>query len=226
VAAPDLTETTIRYLYATTWLPCNLEEKTVAVPGGTTTALDTASSLLHIALWNLRRQGTLELAQLRPVEDEPVRVFGGQSFSSYELRDSTVRMSGLEGALIEAAGKVPSREGRLQRGLAKASDEDDRGLRRLLRQLELDDRGPWRTVCNHCFSEAHRAGLVAIKGRLFKKVVFTDHAAVEALRERHDRLHAARKEYMEAEADLSTAVAADCLRVIIDGYSPGGGDNL
>ena len=63
----ELTETTIRYLYATTWLPSTTKEHTVAVPGGATTALDTAGNLLNIAIWSLRRQGLMEFEQLRPV---------------------------------------------------------------------------------------------------------------------------------------------------------------
>ena len=54
---PALTETTIRYLFATSWLPCDPKQYTVAVPGGATTAIDTGGNLLHIAMWNLRRQG-------------------------------------------------------------------------------------------------------------------------------------------------------------------------
>ena len=46
----ELTETTIRYVYATTWLPSSTKDHTVAVPGGATTALDTAGNLLHIAM--------------------------------------------------------------------------------------------------------------------------------------------------------------------------------
>jgi hypothetical protein len=36
----DLTETTVRYLFAATWLPCNTNENVVAVPGGVATALE------------------------------------------------------------------------------------------------------------------------------------------------------------------------------------------
>jgi hypothetical protein len=210
VAAPQLTETTIRYLYATTWLPCDTSEHTVAVPGGATTAIDTAGNLLHIAMWNLRRHGLMEFEQLRPVEEEKVRVLGGRPFSRFELRDRTVRMSGLEGALLRAAAGV--------------GPEDERDVRALVRALDLDNRSPWNTVCNHCFAEAHAAGLVKAKGRLFPKVVFTDMAAVESLRERHDELRAARGAYLEAEPELTDAVISDCLRTVIDAYSPDLGD--
>jgi hypothetical protein len=210
-ARPDLTETTVRYVFAVSWLPSSDSEQLVAVPGGATRALDTASSLLHIALWALRRDRVIDFEQIRPVEDEPVRVLGGRSFCRFTLLDRTARRPGLEGALIQAAATVR---------------EDDYGVRLLIRALDLDNRGPWKTVCGHCYAEAHAAGLVGTKGRLLKRLVVTDPAAVDALRARHDDLRAARSAYMDEEAELSNAVASDCLRVIADGFSPGGGDNL
>jgi hypothetical protein len=62
------------------------------------------------------------------------------------------------------------------------------------------------------------------EGRLFKKIVFTDTAAVESLRERHDELRAARGDYLDAEPDLTNAVMSDCLRTVADAYSPDLGD--
>jgi len=209
VSPPELTETTVRYLYATTWLPTDTSETTVAVPGGSTKAIDTGGNLLHIAMWNLRGRGLMEFEQLRPVEHERVRVLGGRPFSGHTLVDRDARLPGLEGALLDAA---------------RAAEPGD--VRALVRALGLDDRGPWNTVCGHCFAEAHAAGLVEVRGRLFKKVVFTDMAAVEALRERNDELRAARGEYLDAEPELTTAVITDCLRTVIDGYSPRGGDSL
>ncbi|HMJ97053.1 MAG TPA: hypothetical protein VK486_14455 [Thermoleophilaceae bacterium] len=202
---PALTETTIRYLFATSWLPCDPKGYTVAVPGGTTTAIDTGGNLLHIAMWNLRRQGLMEFEQLRPVEKERVRVLGGKSFAAFRLVDSSARLPGLEGALLDAARTVGDADG---------------GVRALVRALELDNRSPWGTVCNHCFAEASAAGLVATKGRLFRKVVVTDQAAVESLRERHDELRAARGAYLDAEPDLTNAAMADCLRTVADAYQP------
>ena len=151
----------------------------------------------------------MEFEQLRPVEHERVRVLGGRPFSGHTLVDRDARLPGLEGALLDAA---------------RAAEPGD--VRALVRALGLDDRGPWNTVCGHCFAEAHAAGLVEVRGRLFKKVVFTDMAAVEALRERNDELRAARGEYLDAEPELTTAVITDCLRTVIDGYSPRGGDSL
>jgi len=205
----ELTEATIRYLYATTWLPSRSNEHTVAVPGGSTTAIDTAGNLLHIAMWSLRREGLMEFEQLRAVEEERVRVLGGRSFSAFSLLDAGAERRGLEGAVLNAARRL---------------DGDDRGVRRLARALDLDNRSPWNTVCGHCFAEASAAGLVARKGRLFPKVVFTDLPAVEALRTRHDELRAARGAYLDAEPELTGAVMADCLRTVADAYSPDLGD--
>ncbi len=209
MAPPALTETTIRYLFATSWLPCDPEQYVVAVPGGTTTAIDTGGNLLHIAMWNLRRQGLMEFEQLRPVEKERVRVLGGKSCAGFRLLDASARLRGLEGALLDAARGVEGADG---------------GLRELVRALDLDNRGPWNSVCNHCFAEASAAGLVTTKGRLFRKVVITDAAAVESLRERHDELRAARGAYLDAEPDLTNAAMADCLRTVADAYQPSLGD--
>jgi hypothetical protein len=210
VGPPALTETTIRYLFATSWLPSRPNEDIVAVPGGATTAIDTAGNLLHIAMWNLRRQGLMEFQQLRPVEKERMRVLGRRSFAGFKLVDNGgARLAGLEGALLEAA-----------HGL----EHGDGGLRNLVRALDLDNRAPWGTVCNHCFTEASAAGLVAIKGRLFRKVVVTDPATVESLRERHDELRAARGVYLDAEPELTGAAMADCLRTVADAYNPSLGD--
>jgi hypothetical protein len=209
VGPPELTETTVRYLYATTWLPSSTTEHTVAVPGGATTAIDTAGNLLHIAMWSLRRRGLMEFEQLREVEEERVRVLGGRPFSRFDVLQGSPELPGLEGAVLRAAAPV---------------EPAKRDVRTLIRALDLDNRSPWNTVCNHCFAEANAAGLVEVKGRLFKKVVFTDMPAVEALRERHDELRAARGTYLEAEPELTNAVIGDCLRTVADAYSPSLGD--
>jgi len=203
----ELTETTVRYLFATTWLPCDPKQQTVAVPGGAATAIDAAGNLLHIAMWDLRRRGAMEFEQLRPVEKERVRTLGGTPFSRFRLLDPAARSAGLEGALLQAASRATA---------------DD--VRALVRALDLDNRSPWDTVCNHCFAEASAAGLVAAKGRLFHRVVLTDQAAVESLRERHDELRAARGAYLDAEPELTLAVMSDCLRTVADAFSPSLGD--
>ena len=202
-----LTEATVRYLYATTWLPAGGSDYEVAVPGGSTRAIDTAGNLLHIAMWSLRRERLMALEQLRPVDDERVRVLGGRSFSAFELRDGSASRPGLEGALLRAAGEAAGTD-----------------VRSLVLALDLDNRSPWNTVCGHCFSEASAAGLVEVKGRLFKKIIFTDMAAVESLRARHDELRAARGADLDAEPELTSVVMGDCLRTVADAYSPDLGD--
>lgn len=121
------------------------------MPGGSTRAVDTAGNLLHIAMWNLRGRGLMEFEQLRPVEEERVRVLGGESLSGVTPADGDARMPGLEGALLDAARATPPGD-----------------VRALVRALGLDNRGPWNTVTGHCFREAAAAGLVEVKGRVFK----------------------------------------------------------
>ena len=204
MARRALTEGTVRYLFATTWLPCDTKQDIVAVPGGAATAVDAAGNLLHIAMWSLRRQGLMEFEQLRPVEEERVRVLGGRPFASFRLLADGATPPGLEGALVGAARKTTSTD-----------------VRSLVRALDLDNRSPWDTVCSHCFAEAAAAGLVEAKGRLFRKVVFTDIGAVEALRAQHDELRAARGAYLDAEPELTNAVMSDCLRTVADAHNPG-----
>lgn len=212
--APKLTVTTIRYLFATSWLPCDSSEWTVAVPGGSVTALDAAGNLLHTALWNLRRQGVLDFEQIRPVERERVAVLGGRSFARFSFADPGVDLRGLEGALIRAARTVEPSEGAIERAIDRATGEEARGVRRLVAALDLHSRAPWETVVAHCFAEAARAGLVERKGWLVKKVLVVDEAAVAPLRERNDELRAARREDMEREPALHDAVIADCLHAV------------
>jgi hypothetical protein len=224
VAGPELTETTIRYLFATSWLPSDPEQQLARVPGGSTTGLDTGGNLLHIAMWNLRRQGLMEFEQVREVEEERVTVLGGRSFARFKLLHDGATLRGLEGALLEAARSVESRDGRIAKTFDRVTDEDQQGVRLLVRALDLDNRSPWGTVCGHCFAEASAANLVETKGRLFRKIVISDPAAVESLRERNDELRAARGAYLEAEPELTNAVISDCLNVVLRSFSPSLGD--
>jgi hypothetical protein len=219
-----LTETTIRYLFATSWLPCDPEQQVVRVPGGSTTGLDTGGNLLHIAMWNLRRQGLMEFEQVREVEVERVTVLGGQSFARFRLVEEGAKLPGLEGALLGAARSVERRDGRIAKAFDQVTDEDEHGVRLLVRALDLDNRSPWGTVCSHCFAEASAAGLVTTKGRLFRKIVISDPAAVESLREQHEELRAARGAYLEADPELTNAVISDCLQVVLRSFNPSLGD--
>ena len=122
---------TVMWLFRDDWLPPDKP-------------LDTAGNLLHVALWELRRQSLIGLRQLRPVERERLVVRSGDSFAAYDLLAPTAQLAGLEGALLRAAGAV-----------------DDEGVRPLVLALDLHDRAPWSTVTSHCFGEAAAAGLVA-----------------------------------------------------------------
>jgi hypothetical protein len=221
---PELTETTVRYLFATSWLPRDPEQQLVSVPGGSTTGLDTGGNLLHIAMWNLRRQGLMEFEQLREVHKERATVLGGHSFARFRLLSADGHLPGLEGALLEAAKSVERGDGAIAGALDRVSGEDEHGVRLLVRALELDNRSPWGTVCSHCFAEASAANLVEAKGRLFRKVVVSDPAAVESLSERHEELRAARGAYLEAEPELTNAVISDCLLVVLRSFNPSLGD--
>lgn len=172
------------WLFASEWLPDK--------------PLDRASNLLHVAMWELRRQGLVGLRQLRPVVREPIAVLGGKSFTACDLLAPTAAMDGLEGALLRAA-----------RGL-----EEHDGTRRLVQLLDLHDRTPWDTVMGHCFGEAAAAGLVEVRGRMIKKVVVIDPAGVEAHRERFTEIRAARAADLEREHDLHHAVIVDCLQAV------------
>jgi hypothetical protein len=220
----ELTDTTVRYLFATSWLPSDPGEHLVKVPGGSTTAVDTAGNLLHIAMWNLRRQGLMEFEQLREVVKEPVTVLGGRSFARFRLLDEGARLRGLEGALLDAARSVGPAEGRLELAIDRVTGEDARGVRPLIRALGLDHRSPWGSVCGHCFSEAAAAGLVEAKGRFIQRIVISDPEAVASLRARHDELRAERGAYLDAEPELTGAVMSDCLLTVARSYSPSLGD--
>lgn len=220
MARPELTETTIRYLFATSWLPSDPEQQLVRVPGGSTTGLDTGGNLLHIAMWSLRRQGLMEFEQLREVDEKRVTVLGGRSFARFKLVQDGTTLRGLEGALLKAARSMERREGRIATALDRVTDEDEHGVRLLVRALDLDNRSPWGSVCGHCFAEASAAELVEAKGRLFRKIVISDPAAVESLRERNDELRAARGAYLEAEPELTNAVISDCLNVVLRSFNP------
>jgi len=204
VSPPELTETTIRYLFATAWLPCDTSQQVVAVPGGSTTAIDTGGNLLHIAMWNLRRRGLMEFEQLRPVERERVRVLGGRPFSGHTLVDPEARLPGLEGALLEAA---------------RAAAPGD--VRALVRALDLDNRGPWNTVTGHCFPRLIGHDDLLEQAALDPHEPRRRSLVVESLRERNDELRAARGAYLDAEPDLTFAVMSDCLRTVTDAYNPG-----
>lgn len=180
------------------------------VPRALVEGLDTGANLLNLAVWSLREQGLVQVEQLRPVEDEPVRALGGQSFSRLMALGKGEDLPGLEGALLAKAREDPE-AGMLARLADRVSGDDEHGLRGLLLSMDIAGSSPWGKVVSHCFAEARAAGLVDNKGRLFKKLVITDPAGVEALRGRDAEIVAARKRYREEQKELDHAVIADCL---------------
>jgi len=209
VSGGSLTAPTVRYLFASSWAPAS-SGWAVRLPGGSFDGPGTAGNLLNLAIWSLVEQRVLATEQARPVQKESVVMLGGKSFSRFTLIDPTARRAGLEGAIVAAAQRA-----------SKMPLDAEGGLRGLIIALRLHDRAPWTTVAGHCFAEAAHAGLVAAKGKLFKKPVFTDPAAVDAYRERDAEIVAARTAYREAHGDLDTAVISDCFAALNWAHSTG-----
>lgn len=219
--ASNLTNTTVRYLFASTWAPRDDSGWTMPVPGAQVDGLDTAGNLLNLAVWSLREQELVEVQQLRPVETERVTVYGGRSFARLRALDEHAQLPGLEGALLAKAREKPEEGvlGRLGEALdKKLSGDDEDGLRGHVLALDLHDRAPWATVAGYCVGEARAAGLVEVKGRIFKKPVITDPAAVEKLKARDAEIVAARTKYRERETELDNAVISDCLHAVSWAY--------
>jgi len=204
VAAPDLTATTVRYLFASDWAPPTESNWTLRVPGASVDGLDTAGSLLNLAIWSLRQQGLVDVEQLRQVETERVTVMGGHSFARLRVLEGDPVLAGLEGALLRKALEKPE---------ALPGDDED-GVRGLVLALGLHDKAPWTSVAGYCFAEARDAGLVEVKGRMIRKPAITDPAAVEELAPRNAEIAAARTDYREQEPDLDGAVLSDCLAAV------------
>jgi hypothetical protein len=199
VSSSDLTASTIRYLFASSWAPPPDSGITMHVPGAEVDGPDTAGNLLNLAIWSLREQELVEVEQLRPVEVERAGgVLGGEPFSRVRpLPGEAIRLGGLEGALLRRARENP---------------EED--TRRLVLQLGIGGGAPWQQVAGVCFREAEAAGLVETKGRVSKKPVIADPAEVEALRERDAEIVAARGKYREEHEELDDAVLADCVHAL------------
>ena len=193
----------MRYLFAASWAPHDSGAWTVKVPGATVAGMDTAGNLLNLAIWSLREQGLIDLEQLRAVEREQALLLGGDPFARMTPRSGEAHPPGLEGRVLDAA-----------RAAAQTGDVRDLGVRRIVLQLDLPHQGPWTKVTGVCFAEANAAGLVAAKGRLFKKPVITDAAGVDALRPRDEEIVTARQVYREQNGDLDVAVTGDCLSAL------------
>ena len=196
------------------------------VPGAKVDGPNTAASLLEIAVWSLREQEFLEVEQIRAVRRERVVTIGGHSFTRVMATGRADTAGGLERELL---AKVRARDeaGTLGRAAATAgrlvSGDDEHGLRGFILALPLSSGSPWASVAEFCRSEARAAGIVELQGRLIKKPVISDKAALEALRARDAEIAAARAAYREREAALDEAVIGDCIAAIHWAHQTPGG---
>jgi hypothetical protein len=211
VSGHELTATTVSYLFASTWAPPAESGWSLPVPGGKVDGPDTAANLLNLAVWSLREQGLVDVEQIRPVEAGRVTVMGGKSFVRVTALDPVTPLPGLEGALLDAIRERPGTGDALGKFLSR---DDPNGLRGCVLALNLSSASPWATVAGYCRKEALDAGLIAIEGRLSKKPVIADRAALDELRSRDSEIAAARAAYREREADLDVAVITDCLHAV------------
>ena len=165
---PALTETTIRYLYATTWLPSQHQGAHRRRSGRRD----------HCA--RHRR----EPAPHRDVEPAPAGTYGVRAAAAGRKRAGEgARRQAVLG--LQAAHRARNAPG--SRAPCWTLPGRRAGRRRPARPgAGARPRQPLAvgSVCNHCFGEAAAAGLVETKGRLFRKVVFTDQGTVESLRGR------------------------------------------
>lgn len=217
MAGSSLTATTVRYLFASTWALEAGSGWTMHVPGAKVDGPDTAANLLGIAVWSLREQGLVEVQQLRPVEKERVTVMGGRSFARVAALGQSAPLPGLEGALLAKAQESPEVGvlGKLDDALAKGlSGDDEQGLRGMVLALGLSSGSPWNSVAEFPRDEAREAGLLELKGRLIKRPVIADPAALEALKERDAEIVAARSRYLEQEPELADAVLHDSFAAV------------
>jgi hypothetical protein len=218
MSGSDLTATTIRYLFASRWARPADSAWSMHVPGAKVDGLETAGNLISIAVWSLREQKLVEVEQLRPVESERLTVMGGRSFARMRpLPGEAIRLGGLEGALLTRARQRPEAGtlGKLDDALGKTlSGDDEWGLRGLVLALDLSQGSPWASVAEYCREEARAAGLIEVKGRLFKKPVVTDPDALRALEPRDAKIVAGRDRFREREPELDGAVISDCIAAV------------
>jgi hypothetical protein len=182
-------------VFASGWAPADDSAWAVRVPGARVDGPKTAANLLNIAVWSLREQGLIEIEQVRPVVHERFVVMGGRSFVRVSAVAGPPRLPGLEGVFLRQA-------------------REPGGLRDVIYGLGLSSGSPWTSVVNVCSDEARDAGIVEMRGRLFRKPVIAAAVELDALRERDGQIAAARSAHRERERDLDDAVIADCLAAL------------
>lgn len=192
------------------------------VPGAKVKGRETGANLLNLAVWSLREQGLIEVEQLRPVESERVVVMGGRSFTRVRpLPGEALKLGGLEGVLLTKLRTRKPGEGLADRIVGALSDDDDWGVRGSLLELDLNSREPWATPAALCFGEAKSAGLLDVRGRLWRReIVVTDPDGVRALEPRDAEIVAARTRYRDREPELDGAVISDCFAALDWAHDP------
>lgn len=214
---PALSASAVRYLFAASWAPQDPSNWSLRVPDALVVGPDTAASLLNLAIWSLLDEGLCEAEQLRPLERERVGGFmGGHSFARVTLLDAHSRRPGLEGALLDAA-RERAEDG--WRGLDEKlgnliSGDDANGVRGLVLALGLHSSAPWETVAGFCRNEAVAAGIVKVKGRLSRKPVIADRAALDLLRARDAEIVAGRAAYRQSRPELDDCMLGDCFAAV------------
>jgi hypothetical protein len=208
---PDLSTTTIFFLFATLWLAAETDVQMASVPAGRVPERTAYANLVHCALWDLEDRGLVRLEQVSVAQPKGPVLLGGASNVHVHVLDRHARPRGLEGRLLDAARAVRPAEGWLETKIQAASQEHHLGVRNVLAELGVSYARPWQSISSPCFTQLVEHGLVEQRGRMTKRIVVTDVDAVHSLRPRFDALRAARKATMDANPALGQAVVQDGL---------------
>lgn len=188
------------------------------MPGAVVDGLHTAATLLNVGFWSLRERGWIELEQLRPVEKITTQVLGGQSFARVTAvkgqGEHPGEATGLEGVLWRAVRANAEPEGAAASAVRHLAGDDRHGVRSAVLAIGLPNSS-WAAVLRVCFEDARAHGLLALKGRIFKKLTVTDLTAMAELGTRDAAIADARKAYRAREPDLDSAVLGDCFAALL-----------
>ena len=219
--SPQLTPATIYWLFADRWAAPAETRGLPTVSGARVLGPETAANLLSLAVWSLREQGIVRVdPRVAAAEGRlasRVSVLGGRSRAHLDLLDPTARRPGLEGKLLEAVARerAPGSLKRVGQSVAaKARGEQTGGLREDLLAIGFDTNQPWVTVANRCRDEAVDAGVIAVEGRLRKRIVIANAAALADIERSYEELVGRRDRFRAAEPELNDAVDADCAGVL------------
>jgi hypothetical protein len=211
----ELSDSSVRWLFAAGWAPPKGTNWNVRVPGATVDGLGTAADLLNLAIWSLIRQGLAQVEQLRPVEKVTPGNSGGASFARFDFLDDAARRSGIEGALLNAGHHIGAGDTLGERAARHFTHDDARSVRAIVWGLGLHSPSPWASVALLAQHEAQAAGLVGVRGFFARRPTVIDAAGVETLRMRDAQIVAARTAYREQHGDLDAAVFGDCYAALL-----------